>query len=156
MKYLFSLITLICLYGSLKAQTTLAERKAIFNIDKYGVSIQGYDPVSYFEGKAQKGSSSIYHFHKGIRYEFVSEKHKETFKASPDKYEPQYGGWCAYAMGANGEKVEIDPTKFKVLDGKLYLFYYSIINNTLNKWNLDEASLKAKADINWKKLNQSK
>ncbi len=156
MKYVVFLFSLFCLQVNLNAQVSLTERKSSFNLDKYGVAIQGYDPVSYFEGKAQKGSSSIYHFYKGVRYEFISEAHKAKFLASPDKFEPQYGGWCAYAMGANGEKVEIDPSKFKVVDGKLYLFYYSIINNTLNKWNLDEASLKAKADINWKKLINTK
>lgn len=76
----------------------------------------------------------------------------QTFKANPDKYEPAYGGWCAYAMGKTGEKVEVDPFKFKIVNGKLNLFYYSIINNTLNKWNEDEANLKKQADKNWNTL----
>ncbi len=149
-------IVLLVISSSAQAQTTLAQRKAVFNIDKYGVAIQGYDPVSYFSGTAQKGNPNIFYFFKGIRYEFISEQHKAQFMAHPENYEPQYGGWCAYAMGATGEKVEIDPTKFKIHDGKLYLFYYSVINNTLNKWNQQEAALKPKADQNWKKLNQAK
>ncbi|MDZ4667706.1 MAG: hypothetical protein SGJ00_07460 [bacterium] len=52
-------------------------------------------------------------------------------------------------MGATSEKVRVDPSKFKVIDGKLYLFYYSFINNTLNKWNADEKKLKIAADKNW-------
>ena len=73
------------------------------------------------------------------------------FKASPAKYEPQYGGWCAYAMGATNEKVEIDPETFKIINGKLYLFYHSWTNNTLKTWNKDEGNLKPKADVNWTK-----
>jgi hypothetical protein len=52
-------------------------------------------------------------------------------------------------MGANGEKVEVDPETFKIVGGKLYLFYHSFINNTLPKWNADEIALKIKADKNW-------
>ena len=56
-------------------------------------------------------------------------------------------------MGATGEKVEIDPETFKIVDGKLYLFYHSFTNNTLNTWTKDEAGLKSKADKNWDKIN---
>ena len=90
--------------------------------------------------------------YKNVTYHFASAANLKAFQATPDKYEPQYGGWCAYAMGANGEKVEIDPETFKILDGKLYLFYHSFINNTLPKWNKDEANLHRKADANWTKL----
>ena len=76
---------------------------------------------------------------------------KEEFKKNPAQYEPQYGGWCAYAMGDSGEKVSIDPETFKVLDGKLYLFYNKFFNNTLKSWNKDEAKLKKSADANWSK-----
>lgn len=120
-----------------------------FNIDKYSVALAGYDVISYFEGKPIKGVSAIFFFYKGIRYEFATQAHLQTFKASPDKYEPAYGGWCAYAMGKTGEKVEVDPFKYKIVNGKLNLFYYSIINNTLNKWSEDEANLKREADKNW-------
>lgn len=74
-------------------------------------------------------------------YYFISKANKDEFLKNAAKYEPQYGGWCAYAMGANGEKVEIDPETFKIVDGKLYLFYHSFTNNTLNTWNKDEAGL---------------
>jgi hypothetical protein len=85
----------------------------------------------------------------GVNYRFASEQNRQLFKASPSKYEPQYGGWCAYAMGANGEKVEVDPETFKIIDGKLYLFYNKLFNNTLTTWNKNEATLKQKADKNW-------
>jgi hypothetical protein len=55
-------------------------------------------------------------------------------------------------MGNSGEKVEIDPETFKIIDGKLFLFYNAYFNNTLKTWNKSEASLRAKADVNWKKV----
>jgi YHS domain-containing protein len=131
------------------AQQDFATRKKHFNLDDKGLAVQGYDVVSYFEGKATKGNSAIYLFHKGVKYLFVSQSHLEQFKANPEKYEPNYGGWCAYAMGKTGEKVEIDPTKYKIVDGKLNLYYYSFINNTLDKWNEDEQHLQSSADQNW-------
>jgi hypothetical protein len=77
---------------------------------------------------------------------------KEYFSKNPSKYEPQFGGWCAFAMGDSGEKVEINPETFKIIDGKLYLFYNAFFNNTLKSWNKDEANLKAKATSNWNKI----
>ena len=120
-----------------------------FNLDK-GLAIQGYDPVAYFtQNKAIKGSKQWAAIAEGVTYYFSSVANKDLFVRDYRKYEPQYGGWCAYAMGANNEKVEIDPETFKITNGKLYLFYHSWTNNTLTKWNKDEANLKAKADINW-------
>ncbi|MCH2216056.1 MAG: hypothetical protein MK086_12885 [Flavobacteriales bacterium] len=72
----------------------------------------------------------------------------DSFSKNPENYLPQYGGWCAYAMGVKGEKVDVDHETFKVWDGKLYLFYNKYFNNTLKYWNDDEASLKPQADIN--------
>ncbi len=127
-------------------------RARLFNLD-HGVAIQGYDPVSYIvEGKAVKGKREIALNQEGVTYLFSSEANKELFAKNGAAYEPQYGGWCAYAMGASGEKVEVDPETFKVVDGKLYLFYNSFFNNTLPKWNKAESDLKAKADKNWMTL----
>ena len=83
---------------------------------------------------------------------FANEPNLNKFKATPEKYEPVYGGWCAYAMGEKGEKVEVDPETFKILDGRLYLFYNSWGNNTLTKWNKNEKTLKMQGDQNWKKF----
>jgi len=131
---------------------TIAIRKAHFNVEK-SVAIQGYDPVSYFkQNKAVKGKKEISASYEGIIYQFSSVSNKEIFSKNPGSFEPQYGGWCAYAMGSAGEKVEINPETFKIIDGKLYLFYNAFFNNTLKSWNKDENSLKAKADANWKKI----
>lgn len=126
-------------------------RKKNFNIKK-NVAIEGYDPVTYFEGKPTEGDPKFTASFKGITYHFSSASNANKFKASPEKYEPSYGGWCAYAMGENGEKVKIDPETYKITEGKLYLFYNFWGNNTLKDWNKNEATLKSKADRNWKKF----
>ena len=122
-----------------------------FNLDD-GVAIRGYDPVSYFsQNKALKGKKDISFSYRGINYYFATENDRQLFQADPAKYEPQYGGWCAYAMGHDGSKVEIDPETFKIINGKLFLFYNRFFNNTLKAWNQDESGLHAKADANWQK-----
>ena len=124
-------------------------RKKHYNLDG-NLAIDGYDPVAYFvQGKAVKGRKDLAVFHQGVTYYFSSAANKEEFKKNPANYEPEYGGWCAYAMGEKGEKVSIDPKTYKIINGKLYLFYNKFFNNTLNAWNKDESNLKSKADKNW-------
>lgn len=128
-----------------------SKRIVEYNLEKK-VAIQGYDPVSYFKGKPLKGKKEISAIFQGVIYIFSTQANKEIFIKNPSSYEPQFGGWCAYAMGNSAEKVKIDPETFKILDGKLYLFYNAYFNNTLKYWNKDEANLKKKADVNWKKI----
>lgn len=131
-----------------------AGKAATHNLES-GLAIQGYDPVAYFtQQKAVKGDKKFAVNASGAIYYFSSQAHKDLFLKNPAAYEPQYGGWCAYAMGATGEKVEIDPETFKILNGKLYLFYHSWTNNTLTKWNKDETNLRARADKSWQKYIQ--
>lgn len=152
MKYLFGLITLAALSLSAAAQDGSALRKKHFNQED-GIAIKGYDPVAYFtKNNAVKGKKELAVSYQGIVYYFSSAENKEAFKAAPFKYEPEYGGWCAYAMGNSGEKVSIDPETFKIVNGKLYLFYNRFFTNTLKDWNKNEAALKKAADLNWPKL----
>ncbi|MFM9951431.1 MAG: YHS domain-containing (seleno)protein [Saprospiraceae bacterium] len=143
---------------SILVSTTVFAQQAIrvkqFNLNK-GIAIQGYDPVAYFtQHKAVEGSKNIIEIVEGITYWFSSVANKDLFLKDYKKYEPQFGGWCAYAMGYSGKKVEVDPETFKIVDGKLYLFYHTRANNTLTTWNNDENNLKAKADKNWQKIIQ--
>jgi YHS domain-containing protein len=117
-----------------------------------GIALRGYDAVSYHTGKPTKGNPSYKLNYKGVAYLFTSANNLELFKKEPDKYEPTYGGWCAYAIGKTGEKVDPDPTNYKLENGKVYLFYKSFFSNTLDDWNKDEASLKSKAEANWPNL----
>jgi YHS domain-containing protein len=142
-----ALISMTCF-----SQDVTQLRKAQFNLDN-GIAINGYDPVAYFKkGSAVKGKNELAVFDQGVTYYFSSVENKEEFKKNPSNYEPQYGGWCAYAMGKDGSKVEVDPGTFKIIDGKLYLYYNKFFNNTLKSWNKDEVNLKSKADVNWKKF----
>ncbi len=119
---------------------------------KNGIAIQGYDPVAYFtENKAVEGSEKISHSQAGVTYYFASAKNKQLFIKNPKQYEPEYGGYCAYAM-ADGDKVRIDPETFKIIDGKLFLFYNFRFTNTLKPWNKDEGILLPKANTQWGKI----
>jgi len=119
------------------------------NLDKKKLAIGGYDPVSYFSNNPVKGESSINVTHKGAKYYFANNENKKTFEGNPGKYAPQYGGWCAYAMGVDGSKVKVDPETYKLVDGKLYLFYNFRKLNTLTLWNENESQFKSVADKNW-------
>lgn len=122
---------------------------------KKGAVAKGYDVVAYFDNEAKQGSKKISTEYDGVKFYFSSQKNLETFKSNPTKYIPQYGGFCAYAMGLKGDKVPINPETFEIRDGKLYLFYNSWGTNTLDLWIKEGAEeLKTKADKNWKKLTK--
>lgn len=136
------------------AQKTEAERVKHFNLSDQ-LAIQGYDPVAYFtQQKATKGKPALYTQYQGVVYHFATEQNRKMFLANPSRFEPQYGGWCAFAMGDYGKKVKINPETFKIVDDKLYLFYNAFFTNTLKDWNKDEANLKAKGDRNWANLTK--
>jgi YHS domain-containing protein len=149
---LTAFIASISLSTQATAQTESPKRLKHYNLAK-NLAIEGYDPVAYFtQSKAVEGKKANSYTYQNVVYYFASPANLEAFKKEPAKYEPQYGGWCAYAMGETGEKVSIDPETFKVLDGKLYLFYNKLFVNTLPKWNKDEPNLKKKADTSWQAL----
>jgi hypothetical protein len=111
------------------------------------VAIQGYDSVAYFkQGKALKGKKIWLQYMREWLIIFLLRRIK-AFAKSPLSYEPQYGGWCAFAIG---DKVAIDPNTFKIIDGKLYLFY-NAFSGILWRAGKDQSNLKLKADSNWKK-----
>jgi YHS domain-containing protein len=149
MKTILTLLFSVCLIHGFTQGDAL--RLNHFNIKK-NVALDGYDPVSYFNGKPTAGNEEITLTHKGLIYHFVSQVNLTKFKVNPEKYEPAYGGWCAYAMGETGEKVKVDPDTYKILEGKLYLFYNFWGTNTLASWNKNEKKLKAAADNSWGKI----
>jgi len=152
-RFLLTFVSVLLLVSGLQAQDAVALRKKNSNLEE-GVAIQGYDPVAYFiRNKAVKGKKELAAQYEGITYYFSTLENKEAFKRVPATYEPAYGGWCAYAMGAKGEKVSVDPGTFKIIQHKLYLFYNKFFNNTLNDWNKNETTLKNQADANWQRLN---
>ncbi|KYG82415.1 YHS domain-containing (seleno)protein [Roseivirga echinicomitans] len=147
-KYIILLV--ICIYAThaLNAQDVKTKD---YNLEN-GLAIQGYDPVAYFtENKAVEGTKNISSRHNGVTYYFANMKHKTMFDVDPSKYEPAYGGYCAYAM-AFGDKVKIDPETFKIKNDRLFLFYNFRFNNTLKDWNQDEGNLFNKAESEWRKI----
>ena len=148
------LILILFLFTNKMFSQSMSKKTDHFNLTN-GVIDHGYDLVSYFElNKSQKGIAKIMYKYMGVTYYFATTAHREKFISNPIKYEPQYGGWCAYAMGDNGDKVDIDPDTFKIYQGKLYLFYHTWLNNTLNKWNVNELNLKIAADKNWTQIKK--
>jgi len=111
-----------------------------------GFALKGYDPVAYFTGGQPTKGSAQYSFQwKGVTYLFVSAENLRRFKVDPDKYLPQYGGYCAYAMSLD-RIADIDPHRWAIVGGKLYL------NNGFlaqNLWSLNKSGNIASADRNW-------
>jgi len=150
MKNLLLLFVILISFSSF-AQTE-AVRKKHYNTED-NVALSGYDPITYFANKPVPGKTSFTYTYKGIKYRFLNEKSRAIFKDNPEKYEPAYGGWCAYALAKKKpELMEADPETYKIVDGKLYVFYNSFGINTVKKWNKDEVKSKATADKNWNKI----
>lgn len=149
------LVLALALFGA--GLTHAQALKPFFNVDGKGLWVEGYDPVAYLvQGKAMKGNAQITTTYRGATFRFSNTTHLALFNKDPEHYLPQYGGWCAYALGANNEKVEVDPETFKVKDGKVFLFYNAFFNNTLTTWNKSEAQLYRSAEQHWAAFQHSK
>lgn len=106
-------------------------------------AILGYDPVAYFtDGKPIKGQDALAYEWMGAKWKFASQAHLDMFKANPEKFAPQYGGYCAYGV-AFDNLVSIEPDKFTIVDGKLYLNYD---NDIQSKWLKDPKGYVSTAD----------
>ena len=112
-------------------------------------AIRGYDTVAYFtEGKPVEGDDKFSTEYNEATWLFSSQENLDLFKADPEKYAPQYGGYCAYAVSQNST-ASIKPELFTIHDGKLYLNYNESINK---KWVADKESFIVQADANWPAL----
>jgi YHS domain-containing protein len=110
------------------------------------IGVKGYDPVTYFTlGQPTPGLDQYTYRWKGVTYRFASADNLKRFKADPEKYLPQYGGYCAYAMAIN-RIADIDPSRWAIVNGKLYLNnnYFSY-----HLWSLNKNGNIAAADQNW-------
>jgi YHS domain-containing protein len=114
-----------------------------------GLAIKGYDPVAYFnDGKPVKGVKEFQHDWNGARWQFSSGANRDLFKANPDKYAPQYGGYCAKAV-SEGSTADISPDAWKIVGGKLYLNYDRRVQKT---WEENFPERIKKADANWPRI----
>ena len=116
-----------------------------------GLAIRGYDPVAYFnDNKAVRGTENFTARHKGSLFRFSSAANRDAFAANPDRFAPQYNGFCAYAA-ALGHKAPIDPAVFTIVNNKLYLNFNK---PTEELWRKDIAGYIAKADKNWPEVQR--
>jgi hypothetical protein len=120
-----------------------------------GLAVGGYDPVSYFPeggGQPQLGDARWTAERDGRHYRFVSEANRATFLATPERFEPQYGGWCAYAV-AHGYKYEVDPKSYLVAGNRLMLFYRGDKGDARAAFEQEGVGPGVKrADANWPSL----
>lgn len=116
------------------------------NADANDIAISGYDTVSYFtKGKPVKGSAQYSAVYKNTIYQFSSESNRDLFRANPEKYAPQYGGFCAMGVALE-KKLDTDPEAFKIVNNKLYLN----LNPTVQqKWLTDAPGYIDSAEGNW-------
>ncbi len=138
--------------SALQHEVSAAVRAHEFSLKK-GVILEGYDVVSYQQGGPQQGSQAHQVEYKGVVYYFVNDANRSVFLAKPERYEPLYGGWCAYAM-LEGEKTKVNPESYKVVGDRLLLFYDGIWGDTKKLWNemLEvESKLIDQADAAWEK-----
>jgi YHS domain-containing protein len=111
-----------------------------------GFALKGYDPVAYFTaGEPTPGADQYTYSWMGAKYRFASAENLERFKAAPEKYAPQYGGYCAYAMSLN-RIADIDPHRWAIMDGKLYLNNGFVAQSL---WSLDKHGSIVAADKHW-------
>lgn len=125
--------------------------KANIHWAAFGNALNGYCPVCYLaKSVAAKGTTDFVAEHKGSTYLFVSQGALDAFNADPEKYLPEYHGYCAYGMSL-GKKFESDPTVFTVNDGRYFLNKDAEIAKLFHK---DTAAHIAKADTHWALINK--
>lgn len=148
MKTILLRLTVLILFS---ATAAFAQQPPVFSPD--GKAIRGYDPVAYFtDGKPVLGNPSLSHTYQNATWFFADQKHLDAFKTDPEKYVPQYGGYCAFGL-SRGYKAPTDADAWTISDGKLYLNYN---RNVRTEWDKDRPGYIGKADKNWPQIKQTK
>ncbi|GHA00119.1 hypothetical protein GCM10008090_05990 [Arenicella chitinivorans] len=144
-----SYLTRIFFVLSLCSAATASAVEPVYTSLFSNKAIKGYDTVAYFtQGKPVKGTESFQFKYMGAVWLFANADHLAMFEAAPEKYAPQYGGYCAYAV-AHNQTASIKPELFTIHDGKLYLNYNDSINQ---QWSKNKADFIAQANQNWPAL----
>ena len=139
----------------------ISEAQVVDPVDKNKLANGGYDMVAYFtDNAAVKGDAHYIAEYKGAKYQFASNEHLAAFKSNPEKYLPVCDGYCAWGVAEKGRKVPVNPETYKILDGKLYLFFNGDFNgspfNTLEEWNKNEKELLSELPHKWERLKKQK
>ncbi len=136
---------------------TVGESRAYlhsYNLPSSGMAIEGYCPVAYFAvNKPVRGKPEFASTYNGVTYHLVSADAKKAFDADPKKYIPAFGGWCAFGMAVS-DKCPVDPTQFKIVNGRLMLFLRNKNVDARTLWNKgDERELLEKAKVHWTEVS---
>lgn len=131
--------------SSVAAPAAFAEKDPVYTGRFSNTALGGYDALTYFDGAPAEGDKAFSTVYKGAEFLFASQDNLEKFLADPDAYEPQYGGYCAWAM-AQGKFAKGDPRYWRIVDGKLYLNFNKGIQA---KWEKDIPGFIEKADAEW-------
>lgn len=123
------------------------------NLPSSGLALEGYCPVAYFAvNKPVRGKAEFTSTFEDVTYRFVSADAKKAFDADPEKYVPAFGGWCAFGMAVS-DKFPVDPTNFKIVNGKLLVFLQNRNVDARKLWNDgNERELMSKAAAHWNKV----
>jgi YHS domain-containing protein len=148
--YLFSLPVFALATAFVFTQAcSRASAASSINKGSDGLALKGYDVVAYFiKNKPVKGNKEFQHEWMGATWQFSSASNRDLFAASPTKYAPQYGGYCAFGV-SEGHKAPVDPNVWKIVEGKRYLNYDAGVGK---EWQKDIPGRIAKADKNWPKV----
>jgi len=126
--------------------STGALAKELNNLDRNGVALQGYDPVAFFtDSRPVMGNQQFQSQYRGATYYFASAEHRATFEKEPAKYEPQFGGFCAYGA-SRGKTVPIKIEAWQIVNGRLLMQYDLDVKG---KFNSDPQGNLSRADKNW-------
>jgi YHS domain-containing protein len=144
---------LMILIAAIAAGACSTAQAVALNADSSGMALRGYDAVAYFAvDAAVKGDAKYSYAWNGAKWLFSSEENMNKFKADPEAYAPQFGGYCAYAV-SEGYTADADPEVWKVVDGKLYLNYNREVKET---WESAESERIANAKKNWQQFKAKK
>jgi YHS domain-containing protein len=123
-----------------------ASAKQLSNLDNAGLALQGYDPVAFFtDHMPVKGNQQFQSSYNGAKYYFASAAHKAAFDKEPAKYEPQFGGYCAYGA-SRGKAAPIKIEAWQIVNGRLLMQYDLDVKDMFNS---DPQGNLKKADENW-------
>lgn len=149
-KRLFAgMIVLLALLTTVMASGQKYNGRFLNNVDANGVIIDGYDPVAFFtDNKPVKGDPQYQYTYEEAVYHFASQEHLDLFKANPEKYKPQFGAWCAYAVSL-GRTAPIDVNTFSIINGRLVIQHNQ---KAVNGWNKDPQGNIKLADKYWPRV----
>lgn len=153
MRVFLRMVAIILLVGV--ALPAAAER----NLDE-GMVLKGFDPVSYFNGAPRMGRRTITTEYDGVTWRFANQENRMRFLAAPEKFEPAFGGHCAWGVVDDDDHEDISPASWKIVDGRLLLFYKGYLGDGLASWNEaaeergGDSALLREADAAWEKMRQ--